>query len=124
MYNMQYQKGMGALGWVAVLALIAFLSLIALKTVPVYINAMTISSILSDMEKEPDMGSRSPSEILGTLYKRLGVNNIRDIDRDSIYLDTTKDYINLELDYEVRRTFIGNIDLVLSFNQQAEIPKQ
>ena len=70
------------------------------------------------------MGSRSPSEILGTLYKRLGVNNIRDIDRDSIYLDTTKDYINLELDYEVRRTFIGNIDLVLSFNQQAEIPKQ
>jgi len=114
---------MTGLGWIIIIALIGLLTLFTLKTFPAYLNSMTISSILSDMEKEPDMGTKTPSEIMGTLYKRMGVNNVRDIDRDSIYIDSTKDFIILEVDYEVRRNFFGNIDLVMSFNKRAEIPK-
>jgi len=123
MYSIRYQKGMTGLGWIIIIALIGLLTLFTLKTFPAYLNSMTISSILSDMEKEPDMGTKTPSEIMGTLYKRMGVNNVRDIDRDSIYIDSTKDFIILEVDYEVRRNFFGNIDLVMSFNKRAEIPK-
>ncbi|MFO8025649.1 DUF4845 domain-containing protein [Thiohalophilus sp.] len=124
MNNMQYQKGMTGLGWILVLALIAFFTLIGLKVIPVYMNSLTIGSILSGMEDEPGMGSKSPAEIMETLSKRLRVNMIKDIDRDEIYLESDKDMYYIDIEYEVRRDFIGNIDLVLSFDKSAEISKR
>ncbi|MDR9436932.1 MAG: DUF4845 domain-containing protein [Thiohalophilus sp.] len=124
MNNMQYQKGMTGLGWILVLALIAFFTLIGLKVIPVYMNSMTVGSILSDMEDEPGLGSKSPAEIMETLGKRLSINMIKDISRDEIYLESDKDLYYIDIEYEVRRDFIGNIDLVLSFSKTAEIPKQ
>ncbi|MEX2365457.1 MAG: DUF4845 domain-containing protein, partial [Pseudohongiellaceae bacterium] len=100
---------------------IGFFTLLGLKIIPVYMNALTVSSVLSGMEDEPGMGSKSPAEILSTLDKRLSINMIKDIGRDEIYLDSGKDVIILELEYEVRRSFIGNIDLVMHFNQRADI---
>lgn len=124
MHNMRYQKGVTGLGWIFILALIAFFVLIALKVVPVYMKSFTVSSILSDMEKEAEVRSRTPAEILETLNKRLSINLIKDISRDEIFLESTKDAYLLELDYEVRRDFLGNIDLVFNFKKSAEIPKQ
>lgn len=123
MNSIRRQKGVTALGWILILALIAFFALVALKFAPLYMGSLTVSSILSDMEKEPSMGDKTPAEILETLNKRLSVNMIKYIRRDEIYLENTKDSIILELDYEVRKDFVGNIDIVLSFNKRAEIPK-
>ncbi|MDZ7663128.1 DUF4845 domain-containing protein [Thiohalophilus sp.] len=123
MNSIGHQKGVSALGWILILALITFFSLVALKLAPLYINSLTVSSILSDIEKEPSMGDKTPAEILETLNKRLSVNMIKYIRRDEIYIENTKDNIILELDYEVREDFVGNIDIVVSFNKRAEIPK-
>lgn len=124
MHHMRYQKGVTGLGWLVILALIAFFVLIALKVVPVYMKSFTVNSVLSDMEKEAEIRSRTPAEILDTLNKRLSINLIKDISRDEIYLESTRDAYILELDYEVRRDFLGNIDLVFHFQKSAEIPKQ
>lgn len=124
MNNMQYQKGMSGPGWILVLALIAFFTLLGLKVIPVYMNSMTVGSVLSDMEEEPGLGRKSPAEVLETLSKRLSINMIRDIGRDEIYLESDKDAYYIDIAYEVRRDFIGNIDLVLSFNKSAEISKR
>ncbi|MDY6979152.1 MAG: DUF4845 domain-containing protein [Pseudomonadota bacterium] len=123
MTNMQYQKGMTGLGWMLVLALIAFFTLVGLKVIPVYMNSFTVGSILSDMEDEPGIGSKTPAEILETLGKRLKINMINDIGHDEIYLESGKNMYYIDVEYEVRRDFIGNIDLVLSFSKSAEIPK-
>lgn len=124
MYTMRYQKGMTGIGWILTLVLIAFFALIAMKIVPIYMTSFTVSSILSDVEQEPDMGSKTPGEILQTIGKRFRVNMVKDVSRDNIYIDSTKNEIIVEIEYEVRRNFIGNVDLVLSFNKQANIPKQ
>lgn len=124
MNSIRQQQGATALGWLLILALIAFFALVALKIIPVYMNAFTVGSVLSNMEDEPGMGSKSPAEILSTLDKRLSINMIKDISRDDIYIDSGKDVIVLELEYEVRRSFMGNIDLVMHFNQRADIRKE
>lgn len=123
MNSIQHQKGITAVGWLVILALIGFFTLLGLKIIPVYLNALTVNSVLSGMEKEPGMGSKSPAEILNILDKRLSVNMIGDIEKDEIFLDSAKDTYILEVEYEVRRSFIGNIDLVMHFNQRADIQK-
>ena len=123
MNKIGYQKGMTGLGWILILALIAFFTLIGLKVIPVYMKSMTVSSVLSSMEEEPGLGRKSPAEILETLNKRLSINMIRDIGRDEIYLESGKDMYYIDIEYEVRRDFIANIDLILSFSKSAEIPK-
>lgn len=124
MNNIRYQKGMSGVGWLLILALIAFFTLLGLKVIPAYMNSMTVGSVLSGMEEEPGLGRKSPAEIMETLNKRLSINMIKDIGRDEIYLESGKDMYYIDIEYEVRRDFIGNIDLVLSFDKSAEIPKQ
>lgn len=124
MKSIQQQKGMGALGWIAVLALIAFTSLLVLKLAPVYMNSLTINSILSGMEEDQELGSKSPGEIKTTLFKRINVNRITDVALDEVFIEQTKDNIVVEVDYEVRNKLIANIDFVISFHKKAEIPRQ
>jgi len=123
MKSIRQQNGLGAIGWLSVLALIAVCALLFLKIVPTYINSMTIGSILSDMAEDPDMGSRSPGELMVTLTKRLNVNSITDVGRDEVYIERGAKSTVIELDYEVRKDLVGNIDIVLSFNKRVEIPR-
>lgn len=118
------QKGATAISWILIVALIGFLALMVLKIAPVYMNSFTVKSVLSDMEKEPSLGSKSLAEIISTLNKRLSVNMIDTIKRDDIYIENKKNTIILEIDYEVRRNLIGNIDFIVHFEEYAEIPRQ
>lgn len=124
MKSIQQQKGMGTLGWIAVLALIAFTSLLVLKLAPVYMNSLTINSILSGMEEDQDLGTKSPGEVKAALFKRMNVNRITDVDIDEVFIEQTKDNIVVEVDYEVRNKFIANVDFVISFHKKAEIPRR
>ncbi|OEY98034.1 DUF4845 domain-containing protein [Acinetobacter qingfengensis] len=51
------------------------------------------------------------------LISRLSINNIQDIDLDKVLNVDDSDGITIKKDYEVRKHFIGNIDLVLTFKQ-------
>jgi len=124
MKTMQQQKGMTGVGWILVFLLIAFFTLIAVKIAPIYMSSMSVGSMLSDLEDEPDMRSKTPAEILDTVLKRLDINMITDVGRDDIYIDHTGDTTTVEIAYEVRRKFLGNIDVVLSFDKKAEIQTQ
>ncbi|MFP3873253.1 MAG: DUF4845 domain-containing protein [Thiohalophilus sp.] len=123
MKSIREQKGLGAIGWLSVLALIAICALLFLKIVPTYMNSMTIGSILSGMEEDPDMGSKSPGELSVILTKRLNVNSITDVGRDEVYIERGPKGTVVEVDYEVRKKLVGNIDVVMSFNKRAEIPR-
>lgn len=123
MTSIRQQNGLGAIGWLSVLALIAICALLFLKIAPVYMNSMTVGSILSGMEEDPDMGSKSPGELSVTLRKRLNVNSITGIDRDEVHVERGIKSTTIEIDYEVRKNLVGNIDVVLSFNKRAEIPR-
>jgi len=118
------QKGVTAIGWILILVLIGFFALMVMKIAPVYMGSFTVKSILSDMEKERALESKSPAEIIKTFNKRLSVNMVTTIERDDIYIENKKDAVILGVDYEVRRNLIGNIDFVVYFEEHAEIPKQ
>ena len=123
MQNVRRQKGMTGIGWIIVFLLIAFFTLVGVKVLPIYISSMTVSSVLSDMEQEYGMGSKTPGEIIRTFSKRMQVNNISDVTHENVYIERSGNVMLVEVDYEVRRNFIGNMDIVVKFSKTAEIPR-
>ena len=57
------QGGMTLIGMLLIVIVIAFIGLIAMKVVPMYIQYYTIKSTIESIRKEPQLAQMSPSDI-------------------------------------------------------------
>lgn len=122
MYSIRKQRGMTAVGWVFVFLMIAVVTLIVLKLLPLYLDGFSVSSTVASLEQEHNLGKKSPSEIKRIIMKRLDVNMVDGVTKDDIYIDIGKGVITIEVDYEVRENLAGNLDVVVSFNSTVDVP--
>ncbi|MGD9390991.1 MAG: DUF4845 domain-containing protein [Thioalkalispiraceae bacterium] len=118
------QKGMTAIGWVFVFALIAIVTLVTLKLLPIYLDGFSVKSSLASLENEHNIGKMSPLKIKSMLLKRLDINMVTDVTKDDIYIDRSNGAMTIEVDYEVREKLIGNLDVVVMFNSSIEVPSK
>ncbi|HKK05734.1 MAG TPA: DUF4845 domain-containing protein [Gammaproteobacteria bacterium] len=118
----QHQKGVTAIGWILILALIACVVFFLLKLVPIYLDGFTVGDVVSSFKTDPDIGSKTPGQILREINKRLDINMIDDVKPDDISIDKGANLMTIEIDYEVREHLVGNIDIVVHFDKRADIP--
>jgi len=122
MKSIHRQRGMTPIGWVLVFLLIAFFALIALKLVPVYLESFSVGSVISDLKDEPGIGAMTSREITTIVKRRLDVNMVSGLDTDDIYIERMGNTKKIIADYEVRKSMLGNVDIVVSFNKSVEVP--
>lgn len=122
MNNISKQQGVTAIGWVGILALIAFFTLMALKLVPIYLDSFKVGSILETIEDEFTGRDATPVEISTTLVKRLDINMVDGVTKDDIYIDRKNKMLTVEVDYEVRTKLMGNVDAVVFFQKSVSFP--
>lgn len=113
------QQGVTLISWIVILGVIAFLTTIVLRLFPVYIEHMAVTSSLESLagEKEP-MGA---SEIRTKLMKRFEINDVENVTRKDIKIESARGVYQVNIAYEVRTPFISNIDFVVSFDDHAEV---
>ena len=121
MKSIHRQRGMTPIGWIFVFLLIAFFTLIALKLVPIYLDSLTIASAITDLKKEPGIGAKTPREVVAIIEKRLDINMVEGITTDDIFVEKVGDTMTISADYEVRKNMLGNVDVVVSFNNSVEV---
>ena len=122
MISIGKQKGMTAIGWVFVFMLIALITLIMLKIMPIYLNSFTVKSSLASLEDERNIGSKSPKSIKKMLLKRFDVNMVTEPTKNDIYIEKLGGVMTVEVDYEVRKNLFGNLDVVVRVNESIEVP--
>lgn len=122
MYSIQKQKGMTAVGWAFVFLVIAMVTLVTLKLLPIYIDGFSVASSLESLKNEHNISKMTPFDIKKTLLKRLDVNMVNDVTKDDIFIERDKGSMTIEVDYEVRENLAGNLDVVVSFNYSVEVP--
>ncbi len=115
------QRGMTGLGWLTVLALIGFFSLLVLKLAPVYLDHYSVASTVRSLEKEPLITKKSPAEIRKLIKKRLNINYVSDLPKNAIKIKKAPGMLKVDVDYEVRENLFGNIDLLITFKEQIEL---
>ncbi len=78
MNTWHHQRGMTAIGWLLVLGLIAFFTLVTLRLVPMYLEYAKVVSTLESLPNEPGISKLSKGEIVSIITKRFGVNDVRE----------------------------------------------
>jgi hypothetical protein len=121
MKSIHRQRGMTPIGWILVFLLIAFFALIALKLTPIYIESFTVGSVIADLKDEPGIGSMTSREITSLIQKRFDVNSVTGVSTDDVYVEKLGGTLTISAEYEVRKSMLGNVDIVVSFNKSVEV---
>ena len=121
MKSIHRQRGMTPIGWILVFLLIAFFALIALKLTPIYIESFTVGSVIADLKDEPGIGSMTSREITSLIQKRFDVNSVTGVSTDDVYVEKLGGTMTISAEYEVRKSMLGNVDIVVSFNKSVEV---
>lgn len=113
------QKGASFFGWLAVIALLVFGMVIAMKLVPIYMDHYSLRNIITTVNEDPNVKVGSLRDLNMYIEKGMRLNGIRDIKpKDAI--TTTQSGQNaytVVLKYEVRAPLLNTVDLLVHFDE-------
>lgn len=118
------QRGVGALGLIVGLSILAAFVSFGLSALPMYVNNMTMMDIAQDVVAEPEMKKKSVRQIRQSITDRFSMNSLWDLDPNEV-IKITKSVGEspvITIDYEDRRPLFYNIELVTNFNKEFSSP--
>lgn len=119
------QKGMSVLGWLLILAVVAFLASTAFKIIPHYLDFFSLEKIISSVETEKALEIRSIPDFYSHVSKGMQVNGIRDLDLDkALKVTLENNEFQAHLQYEKREPLVENLDLVVRFDKEFRVRAQ
>ncbi|MCO6055188.1 DUF4845 domain-containing protein [Pseudomonas sp. MOB-449] len=119
------QKGMSVLGWLLVLAVVAFLASTAFKIIPHYLDFFSLEKIITSVETEKALEIRTIPDFYSHVSKGMQVNGIRDLDLNkALKVTLENNEFQAHLKYEKRESLIENLDLVVRFDKDFRVRAQ
>ena len=116
------QQGLSILGWLMVLAVVAFFASTAFKMLPHYMDYMSMEKIITSVETDKASDVRTVGEFYNHVSKGMQVNNIRDLNmRDALQVKVENNEFLVHLKYEKREPLIENLDLVVNFDKEFRV---
>ncbi len=117
------QQGLTFISLVFVLGLIAFFVILGLKIGPIYLNHSKVVSTLAELKKTSGIEDQSEAEIRDSLSKRFNINYVDDVTQKDITIIHHENYLKVVIAYEVVTNIIGNLSVLVEFNDVMEIGK-
>lgn len=113
------QKGMSFFGWLAVIALIVFGLVLAMKLIPIYMDHFTLRKIVTEVNDDPTLKIGSLRDMNNHISRGMQVNSIRDIDAAKAITVTSSgaDAYTVVIKYEVRSPVMQTVDLLVHFDE-------
>lgn len=115
------QRGVSLLAWIAILVVVGLFVLFGMRTIPAYFEYFTLVSIAEGVRQDRSLQEAPPQEVRSELNKRMRIDDVDDIGDagyDAVSIRQGGGELTLIIDYEVREPFLGNIDLVISFDRR------
>jgi Tfp pilus assembly protein PilE len=116
MRSLSQQKGMTGIGWLIVLALIGFFTLLTLKMVPSYLEYYKVVSTLESLAKET--GFETPTEIRNLLERRFDISYVNTITHKDVIIKAAGQFYRVQAKYDSRVHLFGNVSVLMSFDKQ------
>ena len=110
------QQGTSYIGILLGIIAAAFLLKIIVAVAPLYIDDRMMNQQMAEQVKNSP-ADITPAKFVTEVGKRFEMNNIRETKFSDIATVTTKDGLQVTKKYEVRKNFMLNIDLVLTFEK-------
>ncbi|MES2819855.1 MAG: DUF4845 domain-containing protein [Pseudomonadota bacterium] len=115
------QKGLSLLGWMLLLAVVAFFASAAFKLVPHYMDYMALEKMINSIESEGAQDVRTIGDFQDRIYKGMTINAI-DLDlKEALKIKVENNEFQVHLKYEKREPLIRNIDMVVRFDKEFSV---
>jgi len=111
------QRGMTVIGMLLLIIVIAFVALIAMKVVPMYIQYFTVKSTIESIRKEPQIAQMSPTDIQNAIQKRFDIGYVDNITARDLKIRNDRGGRVLDLVYQDERTLFYGLSVVLKVNE-------
>lgn len=116
------QKGLSMLGWLMVLAVVAFLASTGFKMFPHYMDYWAMEKAIMSVETDRAADVRSVPEFYAHISKMMQVNGIRDLNlKDILEVKVENNEFRVHLKYEKREPMVQNLDLVANFDKEFRV---
>lgn len=117
------QRGVTFIGWILLLIPVAILIFVGIRLTPIYLNYMSVSKALSQLQAE------SKGENVGTSAEALRNSLSKHLQVGYVEKPAIKDFdIHREgthwaviADYEETAPFLGNVSLLVEFHKEVDI---
>lgn len=112
------QKGLGWFGLLLLFGAIAFIAIVAVKCLPLYLNQMKVAKAVSGVASDPELAASDATVIRDRLQRRWDIEDIVLLTPKDIKIRRTEAGRFLEYDYEARTRLFYNIDVVIHFKDE------
>ena len=113
------QAGMSLTGFLLGLALVGFVLYLGMKLIPMYQEYWSVKKALQSVAQD-DAVPADPVSVRQALAKYFDVGYVGSVKPESIKVERVGDASMISVEYEVRRPFIHNLDIVGKFSASAE----
>jgi hypothetical protein len=121
MQSRNKQQGLTFISWLLVLIMVGMFVMIGIKITPVYLEHFAVKKTLESLKQEPMISRKSLREIRKMLMHRLDMNSIYDLKKDQVIIKRSGGVTTITVVYEERRNIMGNLSLVMTFDDSVEL---
>lgn len=122
--NIRRESGLTLIGFMIVLVMVMFFIYAGMRVVPMYLEYHALGNALKTLQDDPASKRLPPQRIKEriqtSLWASYANNNIK---KEHIHISKKSGGINVRVRYEVREPFLGNIDLIGSFDKSVVLSK-
>jgi len=116
------QEGMTGIGIAVILGAVAFFALIALRLFPIYMEHFSVTTHLGNLSSPGVVKGKTNAEIMTKLMKSFQIDDVKNVNRDHVFIERGKGgSMTIAIEYEVRTSGVGNVDMVVNFSDEVEI---
>jgi hypothetical protein len=116
--NIRKNNGLTLVGFAIALTVVLFFAYAGMRVIPMYLEYRALVSAMDKLKNDPSAKSMSSAQIKESIERSLWVsyasNNIK---KNHMRISKKSDGVNVRVAYEVREDFLGNIDLIASFDR-------
>jgi hypothetical protein len=120
----KYQQGYTLISLIFILGLIGLFVLLLFKIGPIYLDHSKVVNALAAIEQTTDVETKTESEIRSSLDKRFNMNYVSAIKAQEVKILKRGNYLKVEAEYEVVEKIVGNLSVLVEFDDVIEVGQE
>jgi hypothetical protein len=121
MKTMKTQRGMTLTSFLVVAAVVGFALYVGMKLFPMYQEYYSVKAALKGVSQEPGVAGMEPGQVQQMFFRRLYINYSENVKPENVKMKRINGGWDMQVNYEVRRPLVGNLDVVGKFETNQEL---
>ena len=117
------QSGMTMIGFVITLGVVMFFLYCGMKVVPMYTEFYSVKKALSGLAAEPGISAKSKEQVRDLFFRRMNISYVENVKEENIKIERRDTGWLMIVDYELRKPFIANLDVVGKFHAEQALTR-